>query len=316
MLCGENRVIAIVDRKVGELYHYLIPTGERIFIDASEKEKTLSTVAFITGRLLEMEADRDVLLLGIGGGITTDITGFAASVYKRGVRFAFIPTTLLAQVDASIGGKNGVNHNGFKNAMGTFNLPEFVWMNSAFLKTLPVRELRNGVSELLKTLMVGDGKAYGEAVEELGHTKDFSGIEWMKYTSMAARIKSEIVENDFRDNGGRKKLNLGHSFGHAIERCAAAANVDISHGEAVSAGIIMAARLSEKMGIASPGTAGRIEKDFASCGLVTEPAFGMEMLLEALRNDKKRVGDGIDFVFIREVGNVVVKKIGLEEIRL
>ncbi|MBQ0006438.1 MAG: 3-dehydroquinate synthase, partial [Alistipes sp.] len=240
LLCRESRVIAIVDRKVGELYHHLIPTKERIFIDASEKEKTLSTVAFITGRLLDMEADRNILLLGIGGGITTDIIGFAASIYKRGVRFAFIPTTLLAQVDASIGGKNGVNQNGFKNIIGTFCLPEFVWINSAFLKTLPVRELRNGVSELLKTFIIGNRTAYSEAVKEFGRSEDFSGIDWVQYISMASGIKAQIVENDFRDGGERKKLNLGHSFGHAIERCATAENVDISHGEAVSMGIVIA----------------------------------------------------------------------------
>jgi len=314
LLSAEVRVIAIVDRKVGELYHQVLPVQERIFIDAYESSKTLSTVSYITGRLLEMEADRNILLLGIGGGITTDITGFTASVYKRGVRFAFIPTTLLAQVDASIGGKNGVNHTGLKNIIGSFNMPSFIWSSTSFLGTLPRKELLNGVSELLKTLIIGDADLYRELVISL--ETDSDSIGWSRYIECAVQIKSCIVSQDFRDTGERMKLNLGHTFGHAIEKCAADLGEDIPHGEAVSAGLIIAARLSEKMGYAPSGTTDGIMEDFKGVGLRTEVPYTMELLTDAVRNDKKRDGDCINFAFIRGIGDVSVHKIKLEDISL
>jgi len=300
LLSGERRVIAIVDRKVGELYHQVIPVGERIFIDASESLKTLSTVSYIVGRLLEMEADRNVLLLGIGGGITTDITGFTASIYKRGVRFAFLPTTLLAQVDASIGGKNGVNHTGLKNVIGSFNLPEFIWSSASFLDTLPRREVLGGVTEMVKTFIIGDSVSYRELIDLFKSDKT-DDIDWTGFIRKAVKIKSEIVERDFRDTGERMKLNLGHTFGHAIEKCAAEEGDEISHGEAVAAGIIIAARLSEKMGYAPEGMAEKIRADFEDVGLQTEVPYSLEKLSGALRNDKKRDGGCINFAFIRGI---------------
>jgi len=316
LLSSERRVIAVVDRRVGEIYHQSIPVQERIFIDASEENKTLPAIAHIVSRLLEMEADRNILLLGIGGGITTDITGYAASVYKRGVRFAFLPTTLLAQVDASIGGKNGVNHNGFKNVIGTFSQPSFTWSNTVFLDTLPERELHNGVSELLKTLIIGDRVLYSRLVVSLKRGDITSGSGWTEYIKAAAKIKLQIVESDFFDTGERMKLNLGHTFGHAIEKCASVSGMDISHGEAVAAGVIIAARLSEKMGYARPGTAETICRDYRDAGLVTETTFSAAMLSDSIRNDKKRDGDSINFVFIRDIGDVVVDKIALEDLAL
>jgi len=313
-LAGKKRVIAVVDRKVGELYHSVIPVTERIFIDASEDGKTLQTVSYIVGRLLDMEADRNIFLLGIGGGITTDITGFVASVYKRGVRFGFVPTTLLAQVDASIGGKNGVNYNGLKNIIGSFSLPDFTWSSSSFLKSLSRREMLNGIAELLKTFIIGDSDAYAELI---GILRSHSGkVDWPLYIKRASEIKKNIVDSDFQDTGERMKLNLGHTFGHAIEKCAAAQRIDISHGEAVAVGIIMAAGLSEKLGYALKGTVAGLETQFRAIGLPTKSPFGIAELFVALRNDKKRDGDSINFVLICGIGDVIVKSLRMEDISL
>jgi len=315
LLKGAGRVIAVIDRNIGELYYGSIPTSERIFIDTGEHLKTLDTVSFITSRLLEMEADRDILLLGIGGGITTDITGFTASIYKRGVKFAFLPTTLLAQVDAAIGGKNGVNLHGYKNILGTFSLPEFTFCCTGFLKTLPRREMLCGLAELLKTFIIADADAYEDTVRLFSDGKNIAeGITPL--IEKAVGIKSGIVERDFKDTGERMKLNLGHTFAHAIEKCAAEDHIDITHGEAVAAGIVMAARLSEETGIAPCGLADRITRDFTDAGLPVSHPFSSERLYSALRNDKKRKGDLLNFITIRDIGTVSVTALPIEKVRL
>lgn len=315
LLKDAGRVVAIIDRNVGALHHQNLPPCERIFIDASEQFKTLDTVSYVASRLLEMEADRSVFLIGIGGGITTDITGFIASVYKRGVRFAFVPTTLLAQVDAAIGGKNGVNHRGFKNILGTFALPDFTLCCTSFLKTLSPREVNCGLAELLKTFIIGDAEAYGSAIRLFEGAQGIpEGVGTL--IKRAAAIKSGIVEADFRDTGERMKLNLGHTFAHAIEKCASEDSLDISHGEAVSAGIVMAAELSEKLGAAPRGLASRIREDFVRVGLPVEHPFDRERIYCALRNDKKRDGDTLNFITVAGIGDVRIKKLHIEEVRL
>lgn len=315
LLKGYQRVIAVTDRHVGELYHRIIPARERIFIDAGEGLKTLETVSYISSRLLEMEADRNILLLGIGGGITTDITGFTASIYKRGVKYAFIPTTLLAQVDAAVGGKNGVNLNGFKNILGTFNMPEFTFCCTSFLKTLPRKEMLCGLSELLKTFIIADAQAYEDTVSLFSADADDASGGIKPLIEKAIAIKSRIVERDFRDTGERMKLNLGHTFAHAIEKCAALEHIDISHGEAVAAGIVMAAGMSERLGIAPAGTADRIKRDFVRTGLPVSHPFDNESLYHILRNDKKRTGDVINVITIRSIGDVSITPLPIEEIR-
>jgi len=316
LLKGYQRVVAVTDRHVGELYHRIIPSEERIFIDARESLKTPDTVSYISSRLLEMEADRNVLLLGIGGGITTDITGFTASIYKRGVRSAFIPTTLLAQVDAAIGGKNGVNLNGYKNILGTFNMPEFTFCCTGFLTTLPRREMLCGLAELLKTFIIADARAYEDAVSLFSAGTDDITEDIKPLIEKAVAIKSGIVNRDFRDTGERMKLNLGHTFAHAIEKCAAADRIDFSHGEAVAAGIVMAAGISERLGFAPEGTVRRITRDFIRVGLPVSHPFDCERLYGILRNDKKRAGDTLNFIIIRDIGEVGVTPLPIEEIRI
>ena len=291
-------------------------------LETSEEGKTMETVLALERQLLEAGASRNALLLAVGGGITTDITGFVASIYKRGIRYANIPTTLLAQVDAAIGGKTGVNLDGYKNMLGAFRQPEFTFLCPEPLKTLPARELRAGIAELLKTFLIGDAAAYNAALAAFAGTKTPDSVpegakngdsgtrmpdsvpgDWIM---KAAGIKAEIVQRDPFEGGERAVLNLGHTFGHAIEHEALERGDDMLHGEAVAIGIILAARLSEALGIAQEGLAERLKADFASIGLLVESPYPLESLRDAMEKDKKAGGGKVRFVLPIEPGQVTL----------
>ena len=224
-------IYAVVDGNVaGRFAPVLEAAGiEWMPFVAREERKSLEGLQEIVGWLLEREADRGALLLGIGGGVTTDITAFAASVYKRGIKYALVPTTLLAQVDASIGGKTGVNFHGYKNVIGTFGSPEAVIVAPQVLGSLPAEEWHSGMAEVLKTLIIGDAEMYGEAV--LGQW-DAVTLGWIVRRCIG--IKSAIVEADRAEKGERMKLNLGHTLGHAVESICLNAGRPVTHGEAVA----------------------------------------------------------------------------------
>lgn len=287
----------------------------RYAVTASEENKNMDTVLGICRWLLDSGADRDALLLAVGGGITTDMAGFAASVYKRGMHFAFVPTTLLAQVDASVGGKTGVNLDSYKNMLGVIAQPDFTFVCPRVLGTLDYRDFLSGAAELLKTFIIDDGGNYEKAVKMLSgiHARvdrpaalreQSAGL--MELVHAAASVKAGIVSEDQFDRGERMKLNLGHTFAHAIEHCARQDKMDITHGEAVSMGIVLAAGLSLKRGICSPGLQERIRRDFASCGLPVECPFADERLAGAMSKDKKIENGRQNFVLIKDIGEVVV----------
>lgn len=271
-----------------------------IWIHASEEEKSMATVERLTRQLLELEADRDTLLLGLGGGIVTDITGFTAAIYKRGIPFALVPTTLLAQVDAAIGGKNGVNFDRYKNILGTFRQAEFVYIDTGFLHTLPLRQLRCGAAEMLKTFLLADAEAYEAAV------RHFSGPDSQRVPASLVRrageIKWNLVEQDPEDHGVRRLLNLGHTFGHAIEKCSS----QFEHGEAVAIGIAMAAEMAVGKGVMSAGDAARIRSDLQACGLPVNPPVPAEELHQAILQDKKRSGGKLRFILPETIGKATI----------
>ena len=270
-------------------------------ITADEAHKSIDTVMGICRWLLEQGADRDALVLAVGGGVTTDMAGFAASIYKRGIRYANVPTTLLSMVDAAIGGKTGVNLDGYKNLLGVIRQPEFTAIFPEALETLPEREFRSGLAEMLKTFIIKNPKgAYERTVRG-------SKSELAELIQLAAGVKQEIVEKDEFESGLRRKLNLGHTFAHAIEWWKPG---KFTHGEAVAIGMVQAARISEKLGIAEePGLADRISADLKACGLPTELPCPAEQLLPAILKDKKAEGGRINFVLPVKIGKVVVKKL-------
>ena len=271
-----------------------------IWIHASEEEKTLSTVERIIAELLALEAGRDTILVGVGGGITTDITGLVAAIYKRGVPFGLVPTTLLAQVDAAIGGKNGVNFDRYKNMVGTFREATFVYIDTAFLASLPPRELRCGAAEMLKTFLLADAPAYEEAVAVFSGPHPEAVPPYL--LRRAAEIKLSLVQQDPEDHGVRRLLNLGHTFGHAIEKC----SKQLAHGEAVAIGIVMAAEMAVEKGLLDAGVATRIRDDFRAVGLPVTPPVPVADLRAAMLQDKKRTGDTLPFVLPVAIGKAML----------
>ena len=293
-----KQVFVVCDRNVEGFAKHLAGRREMMPIDADEEHKTIDTVMQICRWLLSKGADREALVLAVGGGVTTDMAGFAASIYKRGVRYANVPTTLLSMVDAGIGGKTGVNLDGFKNLLGVIRQPEFTAIFPEVLQTLPEKELRSGLAEMLKTFIIKNpSHAYERTVAE-GPLPEL--------IQLAAGIKQEIVEKDEFESGVRRKLNLGHTWGHAIEWRFPGA---FSHGEAVAIGMVQAARYAEKAGVAEKGLAERIEKDLKACGLPTALPCPVKELMPAIANDKKAQNGQIRLVLPARIGKVVVKKV-------
>jgi len=309
------KVFLVYDRNVAwvaqEIAAACPPAGMKV-LDASEKGKDMATVLDLCSWLLEAGADRSSLLLAVGGGITTDLAGFAACIYRRGIRFAFVPTTLLAQVDAAIGGKTGVNFLDFKNMLGVIRQPEFTFECAQVLRTLPRRDFLSGAAELLKTFLIDNtGNAYEKAVALLSAPADSATLQTL--IAAAAKVKAGIVSRDEQERGERRCLNLGHTFAHAIEHEARQAGLDVAHGEAVAVGILLAARLSEAMGLAPKGLAARLETDWTACGLPTGVPFDPATLTSAMTKDKKAEGDTIHFVLLSSIGQVEIRKISAAE---
>lgn len=309
------KVFLVYDRNVAwvaqEIAAACPPAGMKV-LDASEKAKDMATVLDLCAWLLEARADRSSLLLAVGGGITTDLAGFAACIYRRGIRFAFVPTTLLAQVDAAIGGKTGVNFLDFKNMLGVIRQPDFTFECAQVLRTLPRRDFLSGAAELLKTFLIDNtGNAYEKAVALLSAPADSATLQTL--IAAAAKVKAGIVSRDEQERGERRCLNLGHTFAHAIEHEARQAGLDVTHGEAVAVGILLAARLSEAMGLAPKGLAARLEADWTACGLPTGVPFDPATLTSAMTKDKKAEGDTIHFVLLSSIGQVEIRKISAAE---
>jgi 3-dehydroquinate synthase len=304
-----SNVVIIADSNVYDRHHEAFPKVKTIKLDTNEKMKSLETVHFLINKLVEMEADRSLFLLGIGGGILCDITGFVASIYMRGVSFGFISTTLLSQVDASVGGKNGVNFKGYKNIVGVFNQPDFVICDPEILKTLPEDELLNGCAEIIKHGAIADRELF-EYLE-----KNYQGIlnmdrdviEKVVYDSVV--IKSDVVNRDEKEKGERRKLNFGHTIGHAIEKVTGE-----SHGRAVSLGMVASANLSESKGLLSPEDKKRIIALVENMGLPVEMKTDKEKILDAMKRDKKREGDSIHFVLLDGIGKAVIDNISIKEL--
>jgi len=306
-----EKVVIITDTNVSHYFQKEFPPYDVIEIGTGEKIKNLDTVQDICGKLVQLEADRSSFIVGIGGGIVCDIAGFVASTYMRGVRFGFVSSTLLAQVDAGVGGKNGVNLDGYKNIVGVFNQPEFVICDMNLLKTLPEREILCGIAEIVKHAVIGDVDlfCYLEKYHEKTLGLDTEVIEKLVYDSIL--IKSSIVNRDEKEKGERRKLNFGHTFGHAIEKV-----TGVAHGEAVSIGMVAALALSVKRGCLPAEDAERIEGLLEKLKLPTRIELDGDRVIDALRKDKKRIGDRVNFVLLRGIGYAVGEEIAIQELAM
>jgi 3-dehydroquinate synthase len=305
-----GQTVIITDENVNTIYGRFFIDFPTIIIGTGEKIKTLTTVNKIYSQLMKLQADRSAFIVGIGGGIVCDIAGFVASTYLRGIRFGFVPTTLLAQVDASVGGKNGVNFKGFKNIIGTFNQPEFVICDPEVLHSLPGIELSNGFAEIVKHTLIADDTMFSYLENNFEKALNLDNEVISKLVAHSIRIKSGIVNRDEKESGERRLLNFGHTFGHAIEKISG-----ISHGQAVSLGMVIAARLSENLGLLSFEATERIKNLLLHFGLPVEGDFDHEKLIKAILKDKKRTAGRIAFILLSKIGEAKVVEIPVADLK-
>lgn len=305
----EGRTVVVTDATIDRLYHPLLAPYDCVLIGTGESVKTLQTVERVLRRFIELGVDRKTFVLGIGGGIVTDVAGFAASIYMRGLRFGFVSTTLLGQVDASVGGKNGVNLDGYKNMAGTFTQPEFVVCDPALLRTLPDREFRAGLAEVVKSAIIADAELFVRLEQS-----DFATLRrdtdlLSDVLSAAVRVKADIVERDERESGERRKLNLGHTLAHAIEKCSSRMN----HGEAVAVGTALVADAAVKLGTLAESDRDRIRALLAGLGFDLEPPVPVARLMKEVGKDKKSEDGRIRIVLPAGIGDCEVRPMTVPE---
>ena len=304
-----RQIIIITDANILKHYGDFFRTWPVIEIGTGEKNKTMDTLAHIYARLLEYEADRNSFIVAAGGGIVCDVAGFAASTFMRGVPFGFVSSTLLSQVDASVGGKNGVNFGGYNNMVGTFNQPCFVICDTSMIQTLPDRQFVSGFAEIVKVATIRDVELfdYLERNAEKAIARDSEVIRHLVVESI--KIKAAVVEQDEREQGERRILNFGHTFGHAVESL-----TGVSHGEAVSIGMMMEARRSVAECDFPLSHADRLERLLLRLGLPISTDAPSDAILRTLLKDKKRENNDIHLVLLSEIGKAVIRKTPIEKI--
>jgi 3-dehydroquinate synthase len=306
-----RRAVIITDDHLMDLYRQDFPGHPVIVIGCGEAIKTLDTVNRIYQQLVKLEADRSTLIVGIGGGIVCDITGFVASTYMRGMPFGFVASTLLAQVDASVGGKNGVNFGGFKNMVGVFNQPEFVICDMNLLRTLSKPDLSCGFAEIVKHAIIADADLFAYLEEHWPEALALEPdvIEKLVYDSVV--IKAGVVGRDETEKGERRILNFGHTIGHAIEK-----TTGIPHGEAVSIGMVAASRIAVQQGLLPARDADRINTLLTNLHLPTRITGHRNAILSAMRKDKKREGNTIHVVLPAGIGRAVIQPVSLTDVEM
>jgi 3-dehydroquinate synthase len=309
-LTGKN-FIFITDKKVYGLYGDFMPESRTIVIPPGERSKTLRTIENIYGQLVELQADRHTVIVGTGGGVVCDTAGFAAATFKRGTGLILVPTTLLAQVDAAIGGKNGVDFAGYKNVIGSFLEPDRIIIDAAFITTLDLRNFRNGAAELVKTALVGDGALFDSLSKQ--SLRSLSVKELQFFIRSASEIKALVVKKDPFDKGIRKILNFGHTIGHALEL----SSKDLLHGEAVSIGMIAASRLSEIILGLEPAATKIITKVLEMNGLPVRfpDEISNERIMTSIVHDKKKNSDKIDLVLLSGIGEASIITLTFNELK-
>lgn len=313
-----TRVLVVTNTTVGPLYEKTVMDSLRASVPEvpaavcrlpdGEAYKDLAHVEEILSAASEAGLDRRSLMVALGGGVVGDMTGFAAAMWMRGIRFIQIPTTLLSQVDSSVGGKTGVNLPAGKNLIGAFHQPASVLIDPTVLKTLPAREVSAGLAEVIKYGFLGDASFVARLEADMPQLRalDFDVVE--QTVEHCCRMKAEIVHEDEREGGVRAKLNLGHTFGHAVEKLSGYGTY--LHGEAVGVGTVMAADLSRRLGNLSAADADRITALVRAAGLPTRvEGLEAEAAYRAMQGDKKSVGGTIRFIVMKSIGDTVIQTV-------
>ncbi|MDR0384654.1 MAG: 3-dehydroquinate synthase [Prevotellaceae bacterium] len=307
-----ERVFILTNQVIFDLYSKFFPeNAEVIVMPSGEDHKNLNTVAEVVRQLIAAGADRKSFITGFGGGIVCDIAGFIASIYMRGLRFGFVPTTLMAQVDASIGGKNGVNFDRYKNMVGAFSQPEFVLCDPKTLKTLPERELIAGMAEVIKYGLIADSSFFDYIENNLKSALCCEERAIREIVSKSVAIKAKIVAADEKESGERRKLNLGHTFGHAVEKLT---DAGLLHGEALGAGLTIAAKISLLLNMITAEDYRRILNVISAAHLPTGTLIPCSDLMDAIKKDKKKENSTIHLVLNRGIGDSEVREMDFNDL--
>lgn len=302
LLLSDDNVYRIYEDRIGKILDGL--DFEVFIIDNGEHSKSLENYTLINQFLLEKNFTRSDKIIAFGGGVVGDLGGFVASTYLRGIDLISIPTSLLAMVDSSVGGKNGVNFLGLKNQIGTFYFPKIVYIDTSFLDTLDERNMRNGFSEIFKASLLSDKEFYY-------YLKNTNDLDFEKVIKRAIEIKLSFVENDEFDNGKRQMLNLGHTLGHALE---ALSKGGLNHGESVAIGIVYMAKLANCLGLGKKYLEDELIETFSKYKIPTNYKFSTSQVIDIIRHDKKIKDNMINIIIPIEVGRAVQKKVSIEEL--
>ena len=308
-LLPEKGVVIITDDNVNHLYGNRFPEVPVFSLFPGEKSKKLEVIENLAEQLLDAGIDRAGFVLAVGGGVVCDIAGFLASIFMRGIRCGYVSTTLLSQVDASTGGKNGVNLGGTKNILGNIRQPEFVICDPAMLLTLPEQEYLSGLAELIKTAIIGDKELF-ELIES--GFKEIMSRDYDLLTLLVARsvrFKGSVVSEDEKETGLRRILNFGHTFGHAVEMQKA-----VKHGFAVASGMELATNFSFEKGYISQEDKKRIINLMQKFKLIEKLELEDDQIEKLILHDKKKSGTDIHFVFTEGIGKAIVEKVPVNDV--
>ena len=305
-----SQSVVITDEHVHRLYQHQLSIYRTIVLPAGEKHKQQATVDRAILQLIDLGADRNTLIVGVGGGVVTDLAGYIASIYMRGIPFGFVPTTILAMVDASVGGKNGVDVGMFKNLVGTINQPQFLLYDFKVLETLPEEEWRSGFAEIIKHACICDRAMFDElALRNLSfYRKDLHATGALVQQNV--EIKYGIVAGDETESGARRLLNFGHTIGHAIENV-----TGLLHGYAISVGMVTACKISQATNGFSEHQTKEIVQMLQRYGLPVSCDVDRDEAWQNLIHDKKKSGANMNFIVLDEIGQGKVKAIPLSELK-
>ena len=319
---GHRRLCIVTDSHVADLYLNEVRSAAAscsadpgVFVfEAGEEHKNMNTVQDLYEYLIRSHIQRNDILLALGGGVTGDLTGFTAATYLRGIDFVQVPTTLLSQVDSSVGGKTGVDFNGYKNMVGAFHQPALVYMNMSALKTLPDEQYASGMGEVIKTALIRDSVLFSGIESHVQELQERDPEVLQHIVKTCCGIKASVVEEDPFDRGIRAILNFGHTIGHAVEK---EKNFTLLHGQCVALGMIGACRIAVNRGLLAEADYIRIRRILAACSLpVYTEGLSSEAVAAACLSDKKRENGKLRFVLLQGIGNTVIEPaMSAEELR-
>jgi 3-dehydroquinate synthase len=306
-LADKNRTVLLTDENVFRLHQKKFAGWKSIVIPPGEKYKTQYTVDHVIREMIRLEADRSWVVVGVGGGVVTDIAGFVAATYMRGITFGFVPTSILAMVDASIGGKNGIDVDLYKNLVGTVKQPYFLLYDPGFLKTLPAEEWTNGFAEIVKHACIRDAVLFRALEKNSIHSYQKNRKALSELITRNVMIKARVVQKDEFEKNERRLLNFGHTLGHAVENL-----YQLPHGHAVAVGMVAASVLSEQY--TGFRETARVEAALRRYGLTTSLDFDVRKVLEVIKMDKKKMDRSLHYVLLEKIGRGVIKAIPVSEL--